>query len=423
MSTNKFYDTSSLLLMADKIFDSAENNNIIFSSITLKELEYIKTSPNKDLHTKYVARQLLHQLNNNIDKFCCIPYGTDMEKYINAYNLEITNDTRILATAFYFYSMLEDDEEFYFITNDIALKMIASLYFKEHMILSVEENDDDGYSGYLELTLTDEEMADFYSNPQEYGKNIGILTNQYLNIYNSSKKCVDTLCWTGKNFRPLQYKTFTSSALGNIKPYKNDIYQAMAADSFLHNKITIIKGPAGAGKSHLALGYLFSLLDHNDIDKIIIFCNTIATKNSARLGFYPGSKDEKLLDSQIGNFLASKLGGIIGVERLIENEKLVLLPMSDIRGYDTSGMNAGIYITEAQNLDVELLKLALQRVGEDSVIILDGDVKSQVDLIDYEGSRNGMRRASQVFRGTDIYGEIELKKIHRSRIAEIANLM
>lgn len=173
----------------------------------------------------------------------------------------------------------------------------------------------------------------------------------------------------------------------------------MAADSFLHNKITIIKGPAGTGKSHLALGYLFSLLDHNKIDKIIIFCNTVATKNSARLGFYPGSKDEKLLDSQIGNFLASKLGGLMAVEHLIENEKLILLPMSDIRGYDTSGMNAGIYITEAQNLDVELLKLALQRVGDDSIVILDGDVKSQVDLIDYEGNNNGLRRASEVFRG------------------------
>jgi len=68
--------------------------------------------------------------------------------------------------------------------------------------------------------------------------------------------------------------------------------------------------------------------------------------------------------------------------------------MSDVRGYDTSGMNAGIYITEAQNLDVELLKLALQRVGEDSIIILDGDTKSQVDLVDYEGFNNGMRRAS-----------------------------
>jgi predicted ribonuclease YlaK len=76
----------------------------------------------------------------------------------------------------------------------------------------------------------------------------------------------------------------------------------------------MIKGPAGAGKSHLAIGYLFYLLEKGKIDKIIIFCNTIATKNAAKLGFYPGSKDEKLLDSQIGNFLASKLGSKLIVE-------------------------------------------------------------------------------------------------------------
>ena len=170
----------------------------------------------------------------------------------------------------------------------------------------------------------------------------------------------------------------------------------------------MIKGPAGTGKSHLAVGYLFHLLEKGKIDKIIIFCNTVATRNAAKLGFYPGSRDEKLLDSQIGNFLASKLGGKISVEQFIDAEKLLLLPMSDVRGYDTSGMNAGIYITEAQNLDVDLLKLALQRVGEDSIVILDGDTKSQVDLVDYEGANNGMRRASKVFRGESIYGEVEL---------------
>lgn len=61
------------------------------------------------------------------------------------------------------------------------------------------------------------------------------------------------------------------------------------------------------------------------------------------------------------------------VKQLITEEKLLLLPLSDIRGYDTSGMHAGIYITEAQNLDIELMRLALQRVGEDSICILDGD--------------------------------------------------
>ena len=165
------------------------------------------------------------------------------------------------------------------------------------------------------------------------------------------------------------------------------------------------------------------LLESHKIDKIIVFCNTVATKDSAKLGYYPGSRDEKLLDSQIGNLLASKFGGKIEVERLIQEEKLILLPLSDIRGYDTSGMRAGVYISEAQNMSVSLMKLALQRIGEDSVCIIDGDEKTQVDSVEFAGNNNGMRRASKVFRGNDVYGEVTLKNIHRSRIAELAELM
>ena len=108
---------------------------------------------------------------------------------------------------------------------------------------------------------------------------------------------------------------------------------------------------------------------------------------------------------------------------MISEGKLLLLPMSDIRGYDTSGMCAGIYISEAQNLDISLMKLALQRIGEDGICIIDGDCKTQVDDINFAGSNNGMRRASKVFRGEDIYGEVELRQIHRSRIAQVAERM
>lgn len=66
---------------------------------------------------------------------------------------------------------------------------------------------------------------------------------------------------------------------------------------------------------------------------------------------------------------------------MMHDEELILLPMSDIRGYDTSGMRAGIYISEAQNLSVNLMKLALQRIGDDSICIIDGDCKTQVDDI------------------------------------------
>jgi predicted ribonuclease YlaK len=117
------------------------------------------------------------------------------------------------------------------------------------------------------------------------------------------------------------------------------------------------------------------------------------------------------------------LGGRVLVEQMIQQEKLILLPLSDIRGYDTSGMNAGIYISEAQNMDISLMKLTLQRIGDDSICIIDGDCKAQVDSIEYSGANNGMRRASKVFRGEDIYGEVTLKTIHRSKIAEIAENM
>jgi len=197
----------------------------------------------------------------------------------------------------------------------------------------------------------------------------------------------------------------------------------LAADSLANNKITMLKGFAGSGKTYLSLGFLLHKLEKGKIDKIIVFCNTVATKNSAKLGFYPGTRDEKLLDSQIGNLLSSKFGGKIEVERMIQEEKLVLLPLSDIRGYDTTGMKAGIYISEAQNLDISLMKLTLQRIGEDSICIIDGDCKTQVDDIAFSGSNNGMRRASKVFRGADMYGEVELKNIHRSKIARIAENM
>ena len=194
-------------------------------------------------------------------------------------------------------------------------------------------------------------------------------------------------------------------------------------DCLSRNQISMVRGGAGTGKSFLSLAYLFHLLEEGKIDKIIVFCNTIATIGSAKLGYYPGSKDEKLLDSQIGNILTSKLGDSFAVEQMIESGKLLLLPFSDLRGFDTTGMRAGVYITEAQNLDINLMKLALQRIGDDCICILDGDSDTQVDDSNYAGINNGMRRTSEIFRGHDIYGEVTLQRVYRSKIAEIAEQM
>lgn len=108
---------------------------------------------------------------------------------------------------------------------------------------------------------------------------------------------------------------------------------------------------------------------------------------------------------------------------MIQEEQLVLVPVADARGYDTTGMNAGVYIQEAQNLDIELMKLLLQRLGEDTICLIDGDDTAQVDLDAYAGLNNGIKRTVEVFKGQPFFGTVKLQKVRRSKIAEIAENM
>lgn len=413
MKKIKFYDTSSVLIKGEALFEE----EFIISSISFEELENIKTSYYKDEYTKMQARKITRLLDENTEKYKIEFFTNKNDKILKKMNYPISNDIKILSCALA-YSKKHKDIELEFITNDLCLKNIAKLFLPK--VDSVVEEKDD-YLGFKEVVLNNEEMDYFYSNQD---KNIyNLLINEYLIIKTEDGDIIDRLCWTDEGYRQLNYTGFYSHLFGNVKPKRKDPYQAMFCDSLINNKITMIKGPAGSGKTYLALAYLAHCLEKEKIDHLIIFCNTIATRDSAKLGYYPGTRDEKLLDSQIGNLLASKLGSKEKVEELIADGKLFLLPMSDIRGYDTSGMKAGVYISEAQNMSIDLMKLALQRIGEDSICIIDGDFNAQVDDENFAGHRNGMRKLSKVFRGEDIYGEVTLQHIYRSQIGKIAENM
>lgn len=407
----KFYDTNALLLKMEGLFDEF----FAISSVSLSELEKIKTSAGKDPNIKYSARRLLHLLDTHRGSYDVHIFTNNMLRPIADKALPFNDDLRILATAIDYDNTRHPDETI-FVTNDLSLKNIANLFFGEDSIESVSE-DLDPYKGFADIVLNDEQMTELYSNLNTNMFNLNV--NQYLIVRDSSGQIVDKLCWTGEGHRPIGYYNFNSEQFGDIKPKKGDVYQALVADSLVKNKITMIKGPAGSGKTILSLGYLFHLLERNKINKIIIFCNTVATQNSAKLGYLPGTRDEKLLDSQIGLMLISKIGERLGVERLIDEGKLALLPFSDIRGYETEP-RSGVYFSEAQNLDIVLMKLGLQRIDNDSVCIIDGDSKAQVDDVAFSGHSNGMRRVSKVYRGEKIYGEVELQNIYRSEIARIA---
>ena len=412
-----FYDTCSLL---NELHSAFENDFFYISSVTLEELENIKTSSSKDQDIKYRARQLLHLLFENKDKYKVVIFQKEWETAISNFSyLSDNNDSKIIYSAFITDTGISFD--LVFKTDDLCCAALA-----KQIGLTVETTYEqmklDNYTGFVEKIIPNEELDAFYSKSNlETENHFNLLENQYLIVKDENGKIADSFKWKNGNYEQVLFPVLKTDMFGMIKP--KDEYQKLAIDSLLSNKITVLRGPAGSGKSYLSFAALFQKLEKHEIDKIIIFCNTVATANSAKLGFYPGSRNEKLLDSQIGNFLSSKLGDSVAVERFIAEGKLALLPMSDIRGYDTTGMKAGIYITEAQNLDIELMRLALQRVGDDSICILDGDDQAQVDLSIYGGTNNGLRRVSEIFRGADFYGEVTLQKIHRSRIAELAQLM
>lgn len=389
------YDTCALLELQEKVF----NSHFYVSDVSLVELENIKNNRNKDDSLKYKARHLGKLLIENQDKFSVVLTDAAI----------VNDDIEIIKSAYKTNSIFK--------TCDVACYLIAVAKFPNLKVEFVEP-EEDTYSGFKIIDLSDDALAHFYSfDIKEKNNSFDLLENQYLIIRNN-KKIVDQYKYTVDGYKKVTYPKIDSKFFGKVSPYKNDIYQLFALDSLVNEQITVLRGPAGTGKSYLSFAYMMHELETGAKDKIIVFCNTVAAKGAAKLGFYPGTKDEKLLDSQIGNFLIAKLGRDI-VEDMILHEKIVLLPLADCRGFD-SGSNAIIYITEAQNLDIDLMKLALQRVGENCKVILDGDDTAQVDLDMYAGINNGLRRVSKIFRGEDIYSEVTLQNIYRSKIAKIA---
>lgn len=267
--TTNFYDTSSLLLL-DELDDY-----FAISSITIEELERIKTSVNKENEIKQKAQQLAKKLNDRIGTYKIVMYNNNFEKYLP--NGFTNNDAKIIACA---RAYQEHEEGITFITNDLNLKLLAGFYFDK--VESVEPKED-VYCGFTEITLDESQMEDFYSTGLN---NFDILENEYMIIKNPKGEVVDLRVWRNGKWDYLDAAPIKSRQLGTFAPY--DIYQKMAIDCMRNNELAVLRGKPGSGKSLAATTYLFSLLEQNKIDKIIIFCNTVATAGAAKLGLTNG---------------------------------------------------------------------------------------------------------------------------------------
>lgn len=171
--------------------------------------------------------------------------------------------------------------------------------------------------------------------------------------------------------------------------------QKKYVEAIKNSIITIAVGPAGTGKTYLAVALAATAYKSKQIDKIIL--TRPAVEAGEKLGFLPGDLQEK-----VNPYLRPLYDGLqemFGLEtyqKLIEKNAIEVAPLAYMRGRTLS--NAFIILDEAQNTTREQMKMFLTRLGENSKMVVTGDL-TQTDLPD--GKKSGLREAVTILKNIE----------------------
>ena len=196
----------------------------------------------------------------------------------------------------------------------------------------------------------------------------------------------DVICITSKG-RPVKPKT---------------IGQKQYVDSVMKNTVTIGVGPAGTGKTYLAVAAAVAAFRDKQINRIIL--TRPAVEAGERLGFLPGD-----LQSKVDPYLRplyDALFDMLGAEtyqKYLERGNIEVAPLAYMRGRTLD--DSFIILDEAQNTSREQMKMFLTRLGFGSKIVITGDV-TQIDLPD--GKASGLKEAMRVLRDVEGIGICQL---------------
>jgi phosphate starvation-inducible PhoH-like protein len=158
------------------------------------------------------------------------------------------------------------------------------------------------------------------------------------------------------------------------------------------NELAFGIGPAGTGKTYLAVAVGVSMFLNGDVDRIIL--SRPAVEAGERLGFLPGDMKDKVdpymqpLYDALNDFLPGKQ-----VAKLIEEKRIEIAPLAFMRGRTLA--NAFVVLDEAQNATSMQMKMFLTRLGEGSRMVITGD-RSQVDLP--RGVSSGLHDAERLLK-------------------------
>ena len=231
------------------------------------------------------------------------------------------------------------------------------------------------------------------SDLKDFSEAIKFLVNKYLltnlieksDITLSVKKNMKLEESNVKSFKQL-IKTPRKSVIARSEK-QSDYIKALK-----ENEIVVALGPAGTGKSFLAVSVAVTLLIEKKIERVIL--SRPAVEAGEKLGFLPGDMKEKvdpylrpLYDALYELFGADK------IDKKIESGEIEIAPLAFMRGRTLK--NCFAILDEAQNATETQIKMFLTRIGENSKLVVNGD-PSQVDLIDK--SKSGLIKSRDILK-------------------------
>jgi len=395
-----------------EIFEQFDKVYIV--GYVLRELERNKHSINEE--KKYLSRRACRDIEANRDK---VVYFVSENKYDmpECFDKDIV-DNRIISNM---RELCVKDNEIIALSNDILFRFTCeSIDIICEKFGNQSEDVSEKYNGIKEVFLTE---RDYVRVRDSEINQLDCFPNEYVIINNTTKDEQYLYMWNGEYLEEVKVKPITNKYLGTKDAVVHfDLYQK----AFIHMlqnenvKIMITDSIYGAGKSYIMLHWALQQLGSNNngrYSKMYFVKSDSPPDNRKPYPAIPGG-------------ILEKSEGILGVlcdttsedsisEFMNRNNKIEVLPIQFAKS--RSLQNSILFITEAQDFTPSEMERLLSRIGDDTVVLLDGSTR-QIDNR-YCKYRNGLTIASENFKNKSNAAQVNMIVDYRSDISKMISEM